>query len=211
MATESRLREVRVKLLNYTPRPDYTVAVAMRQSRFKGSIMSLNLKEDEVEHLVHLAIKLGHFSVFEHISFTFAVEGISRSCSHQFVRHRFFAFTQQSQRFIKESDFPYIVPESIKNKKESYKLYTETMEYLKDVYKKLSDEVAIEDARFILPNATETKLVATANGRELMHFFHERISKYAQWEIRKVAEIMLREVKKVAPATFNEKMKDFYI
>jgi len=201
MATESRLREVRVKLLNYTPRPDYTVAVAMRQSRFKGSIMSLNLKEDEVEHLVHLAIKLGHFSVFEHISFTFAVEGISRSCSHQFVRHRFFAFTQQSQRFIKESDFPYIVPESIKNKKESYKLYTETMEYLKDVYKKLSDEVAIEDARFILPNATETKLVAT----------HERISKYAQWEIRKVAEIMLREVKKVAPATFNEKMKDFYI
>jgi len=210
MASKSRIKEVKVKLLNYTPNPDLTVAIAMRQSRFKGGVTNLNLTGKDVEHLVHLALKLGHLSVFEHVSFTFAVEGISRSCSHQFVRHRFFAFTQQSQRFIKESDFPYIVPETIKNNAESYKLFNDTMEYLADIYKRLSDKIPIEDARFVLPNATETKLVATANARELMHFFHERISKFAQWEIRRVAELMFRETQKVAPITFNEKWREFY-
>ena len=211
MASESRIRKVRVKLLNYTPRPDFTVAVAMRQSRFKGSVMNLDLTQKDVKHLIHLALKLGHYSVFEHISFTFAVEGISRSCSHQFVRHRFFAFTQQSQRFIKESDFPYIVPETIKKDKETYKLFNEAMQYISNTYKKLADKVPIEDARFILPNATETKLVATANARELMHFFHERMSKYAQWEIRRVAELMFEEVKKAAQITFSEEFKSFYV
>lgn len=210
MASESRIKEVRVKLLNYTPQPDFTVATAMRQSRFKGSVMNLDLTEKDVKHLISLALKLGHYSVFEHISFTFAVEGISRSCSHQFVRHRFFAFTQQSQRFIKESDFPYIIPETIKRDEKSYKLFNEAMQYISNVYEKLSDKVPIEDARFILPNATETKLVATANARELMHFFHERMSKYAQWEIRRVAELMFDEVRKVAPIIFNEEFKSFY-
>ncbi len=210
MASKNRIKEVKVKLLNYTPRPDFTVAIAMRQSRFKGSVMNLDLPQKDVIHLIHLALKLGHYSVFEHISFTFAVEGISRSCSHQFVRHRFFAFTQQSQRFIKESDFPYIIPGTIKKDEEAYKLFNGAMQYVADIYKKLADKVPIEDARFILPNATETKLVATANARELMHFFHERMSKYAQWEIRRVAELMFEEVKKVAPITFDEEFKSFY-
>ena len=210
MASESRIREVGVRLLNYTPHPDFTVAVVMRQSRFKGSVLNFKPSEKDVKHLIHLALKLGHYSVFEHISFTFAVEGISRSCSHQFVRHRFFAFTQQSQRFIEESDFPYIIPETIKKDREAYKLFNEAMQYISSIYKKLADKVPIEDARFILPNATETKLVATANARELMHFFHERMSKYAQWEIRGVAKLMFEEVKKVAPITFNEEFVKYY-
>jgi thymidylate synthase (FAD) len=199
-----RKSELKVKLITYTPEPEKVVATAMRQSRYRGGVINLTLKSEDVERLVNLAIQLGHLSVFEHVSFTFAIEGISRACSHQFVRHRLFAFTQQSQRYVKEKEFPYIVPESIKKNDKAKRIFEDMINKIADAYDKLSALVPIEDARFILPNATETKIVATANARELMHFFNLRMDEAAQWEIRNMAKAMFNEVKKVAPHIFNE-------
>lgn len=191
-----------VELINYTPNPEETVAIAMRQSRFKGSVSSLTLSNHDVQRLCQLAIDLGHFSVFEHISFTFAIEGISRSCSHQLVRHRLFSFTQQSQRYVNEKDFPFIVPPSIKDNNDAYAIFTKTMGEISSSYEKLSAIVPIEDARFVLPNATETKIVATANARELMHFFKMRLDNHAQWEIRNLAQLMFKKVSMVCQNIF---------
>ena len=195
---------MKVKLIAYTPNPELVVATAMRQSRYKGGVADLKLEEKDVKHLIDLALKLGHFSVFEHISFTFAIEGISRACSHQFVRHRLFSFTQQSQRYVKD-DFSYIVPPSISKDKKAFKLYVDAVSKAKEAYKELLKYIPAEDARFVLPNATGTKIVATANARELMHFFKLRCDEHAQWEIRAMAEEMQRLVKEVAPNIFNEK------
>jgi len=195
---------LKVALISYTPDPELVVATAMRQSRYRGGVISLTLKSEDVKRLISLALKLGHLSVFEHISFTFAIEGISRACSHQFVRHRLFAFTQQSQRYVKERDFPFVVPETVKENPEAEKIFLKAMEYIAEAYDKLSALVPIEDARFVLPNATETKIVATANARELMHFFSLRLDEHAQWEIRRMAYAMFQRVSEVAPNIFSE-------
>lgn len=201
MERESTLK---VALISYTPDPELVVATAMRQSRYRGGVINLTLKSEDVKRLISLALKLGHLSVFEHISFTFAIEGISRACSHQFVRHRLFAFTQQSQRYVKERDFPFVVPETVKENPEAEKVFLKAMEYIAEAYDKLSALVPIEDARFVLPNATETKIVATANARELMHFFSLRLDEHAQWEIRRMAYAMFQRVSEVAPNIFSE-------
>ncbi len=193
-----------VNLVTYTPEPEKVVATAMRQSRFKGGVSDLKLNDGDVSRLVNLALDLGHFSVFEHVSFTFAIEGISRSCSHQLVRHRFFSFTQQSQRYVKESEFPYIVPPSIKQNTSAYKKFSEIISEIGKAYEELTKIVPLEDARFVLPNATETKIVATANARELMHFFKLRLDKAAQWEIRNLARRMFELVSNVAPVIFSD-------
>lgn len=208
---EDRIKNIEVKLITHTPNPELVVATAMRQSRFRGGIMKLNIKEDEVKHLINLALELGHFSVFEHVSFTFAIEGISRACSHQFVRHRLFSFTQQSQRYVKEQCFDFTVPRSIENNKELFHEYLNLMKRINILYEKMVKAgIPAEDARFILPNACETKIVATANGRELMHFFKLRLDKHAQWEIRSLAEKMFKLVSEVAPNIFNEVNKHFF-
>lgn len=200
-----------VELISYTPNPELVVALSMRQSRYAGSIKNLDLSEDDIKRLINLAIKLGHFSVFEHVSFTFAIEGISRSCSHQFVRHRFFSFTQQSQRYVKLNEPLFIIPETIENNKEAKKLFETLMENIVETYKSLlSLNIPEEDARFVLPNATETKMVATANARELMHFFKLRLDTHAQWEIRNLAKLMFEKVNKVAPNIFNEENLKFF-
>ena len=195
---------MKVRLIAYTPDPELVVATAMRQSRFKGGVADLKLNEKEVKRLINLALKLGHLSVFEHVSFTFAIEGISRTCSHQFVRHRLFSFTQQSQRYVKD-DFNYIVPPSVSQNSKLFKAYVDSVSKAKETYKMLLKYIPAEDARFVLPNAAETKIVATANARELMHFFKLRCNEHAQWEIRIMAEEMQRLVKEVAPHIFNEK------
>ncbi|BAL80327.1 FAD-dependent thymidylate synthase [Caldisericum exile] len=202
---------VLITLINFTPNPELTVAIAMRQSRNLGSVKDLNLKEEDIIHLINLALQLGHYSVFEHISFTFAIEGISRSCSHQFVRHRFFSFTQQSQRYVKYENPVFIFPPSVKNNLEALEVFEKTLKTIEESYKKLlSLKIPEEDARFILPNATETKIVATANARELMHFFKLRLDPHAQWEIRKMAQEMFNLVSVVAPHIFNEENLKYF-
>lgn len=199
-----RARKSELKIIAHTNDPERVVATAMRQSRYKGGVAGVVLNNEDIARLIELALKLKHFSVFEHASFTFAIEGISRSCSHQFVRHRFFSFTQQSQRYVKEAEFPFILPLSIEENKEAVSRFLKLMDDIDIVYAELSKIVPIEDARFVLPNATETKIVATANARELMHFFKLRLAPEAQWEIRMLADIMFREVGKIMPLVFNE-------
>ncbi len=194
-----------VTLFAYTPNPERVVATAMRQSRYKGNVKEIDLSEEDIKRLINLALNLRHMSVFEHISFSFAIEGISRACSHQFVRHRFFSFTQQSQRYVKFDQPLFITPPTVLNSLEALKIYNNLMDEILDTYKKLlSIGVPEEDARFVLPNATETKIVATANARELMHFFKLRMDKHAQWEIRKLADLMFEHVSAVAPNIFNK-------
>lgn len=147
---------------------------------------------------------LGHYSVLEHASFTFAIEGISRVTTHQLVRHRMASFSQQSQRYVKmRKGFPYIIPESIAKDEKLAKIYKDTIKELDKIYNKfLKHKIAAEDARYILPQAVETKIIITANARELLHIFKLRCCNRAQWEIRKVAKTMLKEVKTVAPNIF---------
>ena len=197
---------IKVQLLAYSPEPERLVARAMRQSRYSGSVTDLELKEEDTKRLIELALQLGHLSVFEHAVFTFAISGISRSCSHQLVRHRLFSFTQQSQRYVKLRDKnAFVIPPSIEENEEATRLYEKELQNIFDTYQKLlSLKVPEEDARFILPNATETKIVATANARELMHFFKLRLDKNAQWEIRELAIKMFELVNIVAPNIFNK-------
>jgi thymidylate synthase (FAD) len=210
MENVERARKPEVVLLSHTPDPERIVATAMRQSRFKGGVVDVKLTRDDIKRLIELALNLKHFSVFEHVNFTFAIEGISRSCSHQFVRHRFFSFTQQSQRYVKEQGFPFVIPPTIQSEERALSLFLKLMEDIDDAYKELSRLVPVEDARFVLPNATETKMVATANARELMHFLKLRLAPVAQWEIRALAESMFNEVSKVAPNIFKENNIKFF-
>ncbi|MBQ9011798.1 MAG: FAD-dependent thymidylate synthase [Bacilli bacterium] len=171
----------------------------------------------------------GHMSPVEHISFTFGIEGISRACSHQIVRHRIASYSQQSQRYVDlaNSEVGFIVPPEVrenkalfdeytKNVEEEFKAYADSAEVLYQKYLETLDEnqrtkkneqklrkKAIEDARYLLPNACETKMVMTMNARSLLNFFRERCCNRAQWEIREVADQMLDLVYPLAPTIFE--------
>jgi thymidylate synthase (FAD) len=135
-----------------------------------------------------------------HISFTFSVEGISRACSHQLIRHRTASFTQQSQRYVKVKGLfeNVVVPESIREK--ALQPYMEFIERTGDLYSRLLElGVPGEDARFVLPNATATNLMVTMNGLALRHFFGLRCCLRAQWEIRELADRMLLKVRSADP------------
>lgn len=201
-------------LLKYTPQPEETVAMAAKLCYSPADIASLKSKiaAKDQKAFVDRLMKMGHMSPVEHISFTFGVEGISRACSHQLVRHRIASYSQQSQRYVSEaSGFDYVIPESIKTDKELKKYFIKFMTDCQTAYnyivQKLNEagvkgESANQDARFVLPNAAETKIIITMNARELIHFFRQRCCNRAQWEIRAMAEEMLRLAKEAAPAIF---------
>ena len=151
------------------------------------------------------ALASHHDSVLEHWTATFQVEGISRACSHQLVRHRIASYSQQSQRYVDMECFDYITPPSIEKDPELKEGYDAVMRMLGTYYFTYSGLRGIpgEDARYFLPNACCTDIVMTMNARELRHFFGERCCTRAQWEIRDMAEKMLDEVKKVAPVLFE--------
>jgi len=193
-----------VVLLEHTPNPDRLCAAAARQcySARGASELLESLSNEEVGKLVKMLLKSGHHSVLEHASFTFAVEGISRACSHQLVRHRIASYSQQSQRYVNAGDFNYIVPESIQGGQR--KRFEEFMGEAAELYGEFVDSgVKKEDARFVLPNACETKIVITMNCRELLYFFEKRTCARAQWEIRAMAEKMLELCKQVSPLIFE--------
>jgi len=203
------MREVKlkVKLLSYTKNPEQLVASAIRQcySQIGASELLEKISQEKREKLIHQVTSSGHTSTIEHANFTFAIEGISRSCSHELVRHRIASFSQQSQRYVKpEEGFDFIVPQKIKAKKELYQKFLNHMEQSNKLYADfLKAEIPAEDARFVLPNATETKIVVTMNARSLFNFFQRRLCLRAQWEIRQMATKMYQEVMKVAPNIFK--------
>ncbi|MBI4744235.1 MAG: FAD-dependent thymidylate synthase [Actinobacteria bacterium] len=199
---------MQVKLLEHTPEPERVVAAAARlcYAPIGADQLFDKLTKKEIRKLLNFLIESGHHSAIEHAVFTFAIEGISRACSHQLVRHRLASYSQQSQRYVKFLDkLEFVVPKDIKRKPNLRKLYEEINEKAFEGYKKLIEEgVNPEDARYLLPNAAETKIVVTMNARELFHFFTLRCCDRAQWEIRDLANKMLKEAKKIAPIIFED-------
>ena len=196
-----------VILIAHTPEAEKVVAMAAKICYAKNvSIKKLQKKinDDDVSTFITKLLESGHESPFEHVSFTFGIEGISRACSHQLVRHRMASFSQRSQRYCFEDGFNYIEPEDINENENEDKFFRDFMRHSKEVYSKLIDKgVKPEDARMVLPNACETKIIVTMNARELLHFFKLRCCKRAQKEIREVAFMMKNICRKVAPNIFQ--------
>ncbi len=202
-----------VVLLRHTPEPEEVVAMAAKLCYSASGVEELKEKieaKDQATFVEKLA-SIGHLSPVEHVSFSFGIEGISRACSHQLVRHRVASYSQQSQRYVKEEQFDYVIPPSIKQDpalaREFEKCMADAQENYAKVLGRLEElgykgEAGQQDARYLLPNAAETKIVVTMNARELLHFFRVRCCNRAQWEIREMAERMLAQVKKVAPTIF---------
>lgn len=196
-----------VKLLSYTPEPDRVVALSARLCYSKIGISELaeKLTDEKVKELLNRLRKSGHLSPFEHASFTFGIEGISRVTSHQLVRHRIASYSQQSQRYVNMSKTDFVIPPSIMKNESALELLSNLNNLAKSVYDKLIDlGIPEEDARYVLPQGITTKIIVTMNARELLHFFNLRCCLRAQWEIRMMANHMLEEVKKVAPIIFEK-------
>lgn len=198
--------KMRVELLYHTPDPERAIATAARlcYSPVGASDLIEKMTDEQIEKVLNTVLSNGHTSTLEHASFTFAIEGVSRVLTHQLVRHRMASYNQQSQRYVKAGEeMDYITPPSISNDPEALLLFEEAMVAASVAYNKLLDAgIAAEDARFVLPNAAETKIVVTMNARELQHFFALRCCNRAQWEINELAHKMLDLVKPLAPRVF---------
>jgi thymidylate synthase (FAD) len=203
--------------VQHTERPDEVIAAAARLCYAADTDALLDAGEDEAAKLVERLNEMGHLSPLEHASFTFYLEGVSRALTHQLVRHRIASYSQRSQRYVSHDGFDYVIPPqlggcTVETEGESIDAvdyFAETMELVAERYAALNDalgrtgERSNEDARYLLPNACETKIFVTMNARELLHFFGERICRRAQWEIRRVADMMLGQARSVAPAAFQ--------
>ena len=205
-------KDLKVILLRHTLQPEETVALAAKLCYSKSTISDLNDKissQDQSDFIKKL-MDMGHESVMEHASFTFGVEGVSRVLLAQLTRHRIASFSVQSQRYVSyDKGFGYIIPESITTLgEEAVMKYHEQMETIEGWYKDWQNQLggtvekSNEDARFVLPNACETRIMLTMNVRELRHFFSLRMCSRAQWEIRRMAEEMFRLCFETAPALF---------
>lgn len=197
---------MQVKLVRHTPEPEKTVAMSARlcYSPIGAAQLEEKISDEQAAALVRKLVSMGHFSTLEHVTFTFAIEGVSRVLTHQLVRHRIASYSQQSQRYVKEHNFEVIMPPSIAAKPEAKAEFEDLMQKLQDAYNKFTElGISAEDARYVLPNAAETKIVCTFNARSLLNFFSLRCCMRAQWEIRALAEKMLAECKRVAPVIFE--------
>jgi len=196
---------VKVILLAHTPEPEKYVAAAGRlcYSEDGADVLLEGLTKEKAESFIKKLLNLGHYSPIEHVSFTFAIEGVSRALSHQMVRHRIASYSQKSQRYVNEDNFTYIIPPTVAKNPEAVLIFRDQMDKIQEAYRQLCGLVHHEDARYVLPNACETKFVMTMNARSLYNFFHLRCCMRAQWEIRELAEIIYKEVKNVAPALFS--------
>ena len=220
----------KVTLITYTTEPERTVASAAKLCYSASDISTIKegLTDEKTASFVEMLAEIGHESPIEHAYFTFGIEGVSRSLLAQITRHRIASYSVQSQRYVKEKNFSYVTPPEIAKDPETLKIYEESMAKAEEAYHALADKLsegylneflaagidektakrnaekkAIEDARFVLPNACETKLVMTINARSLINFFRHRCCNRAQWEIRDVADQMLALVSKVAPNIFK--------
>ncbi len=214
--------KLKVKLLAHTENAEKIIATAAKLCYSSSDIEHIQdgLTPEKTESFLQRLVDLGHESPIEHVTFTFGVEGVSRSLLAQITRHRIASYSVKSQRYVTEGQFEYVVPPAIKADKTAYDKYVKTMESIQKEYddiadilkakyiadgiaEKAAEKIAIEDARFVLPNACETKIVMTFNARSLMNMFHHRCCERAQWEIRAMADEMLKLVKEVAPTLFK--------
>jgi thymidylate synthase (FAD) len=222
--------KLKVKLLQYTPEPEKLVTAAAKLCYSHSGVDEImdNLDDKSIDRFINMLMGLDHESPIEHVSFTFGVEGVSRTLTHQLVRHRIASYSQQSQRYVKLDQFGYIVPPSIENNPKAKEKFIEAMEYSQKCYDELADmlyqdhfkeliesgedevqaqrkaeKTAIEDARYVFPNACETKIVFTMNARTLLNFFNHRCCNRTQWEIHALADEMLKQVREVAPLIFK--------
>lgn len=218
---------VKVYLLAHTPEPERVVASAAKLCYSRTGVATLleGLTPEKSAEFLEMLSDLGHSSPVEHASFTFGIEGVSRSFLAQITRHRIASFSVQSQRYVEYDDPSYVVPPEIAACPEALAVYEQALQSCTDAYRRITEllnrkyagaeggeadkarqralrKKSIEDARFILPNACETKMVVTMNARELMHFFTLRCCSRAQWEIRAVANEMLRQASAAAPPLF---------
>ncbi|AGA67959.1 thymidylate synthase (FAD) [Desulfitobacterium dichloroeliminans LMG P-21439] len=195
-----------VELIQYTPDPEKVIAAAARLCYSPDPVPELleRLDDEKVADFVQKLRSMGHLSPFEHISFQFSIDGVSRALSHQLVRHRIASYSQRSQRYVKESGFEFVTPPSIRRNPQALERFEKVMNTLQEEYQALLDVAPAEDARYILPNACTTSLMATFNARSLMNFFEHRTCMRAQWEIRILAERMLELAREVAPNVFGQ-------
>jgi len=219
-----------VELLSYTEGCEKVVAAAAKlcySSAEIGEILE-GLDDEKTKKFLNMLMDMGHASPIEHLSFTFGIEGVSRSLLAQITRHRIASYSVKSQRYVREGNFSYITPPAISENPEALAIFEKAMQDTQMAYDKIvkaleeshassmmaegTDEKkakrdagkkANEDARFVLPNACETKMVVTMNARSLLNFFSERCCSRAQWEIRDLADQMLHLVKEKAPTIFR--------
>ncbi len=192
---------MKVELLSITPDAEKLIETAGRISHLSYDKQT----EDSYKEFIKRIIKLGHFSILEHAYATFKISEISRACSHQLVRHRICSFTQQSQRYVDESNFEYIIPDSVRNNLKAYELFTDFVNKAKSVYIELLKlGIKKEDARYVLPNATTTQIIMTANFREWRHIIELRGNINSQWEIRRIIIEILKILKSYAPNCFED-------
>lgn len=221
---------MKVTLITHSPDPEKVIAAAAKLCYSSSDIDNLinGLDDEKVTGFVEMLSTIGHESPIEHVSFTFGIEGVSRSLLAQITRHRIASFSVQSQRYVKVNDFKFVTPPEIEKDENLKSIYIDAMNSSIDSYNALADALeakhiadfraqgfdekeskkraqkkAIEDARFVLPNAAETKMVVTMNARSLMNFFKLRCCNRAQWEIKAVADEMLKLCCEVAPTLFK--------
>ncbi len=207
-----------VTLLAHTPNALELVYAAFRQCYHVGTAANMwsRIVQGEISHeqqsaFVRSVLESGHASPVEHVSFTFAISGVSRALTHQLVRHRIASYSQQSQRYVDGSDFEYIIPPKIAANPEAKAYFEDTMQYVGEAYKKIKAVLEAdsprgsgnEDARFVLPQAANSNIVVTMNVRSLLHFFEHRCCTRAQWEIRNLANAMLSLCQGVCPELFD--------
>lgn len=211
-----------VKLLSYTPEPERVISLSAKLCYSSSSIndLQVGLDDESVKKFIDMLMNLGHESPVEHVSFTFGIEGISRACSHQLVRHRIASYSQKSQRYVSENQFDYVTPDSIEEDLDTKLEFEDCMMQIQEHYdsirnklikryvengmdKSVAEKNANEDARFVLPNACTTSIIVTMNVRSLFNFFKHRCCNRAQWEIRALADEMFKICKEIAPNLFK--------
>ncbi len=199
---------MQVELLYHTPDPERAIATAARLCYAPVGAKELmeTMPPERVSSVLTTIMKSGHFSTLEHASYTFAIDGVSRALTHQLVRHRLASFNQQSQRYVRfGADLEVVKPATIAESDEANAVFDGIIEATKAAYAELMElGIPAEDARYVLPNAAETKIVVTMNVRELLHFFEVRCCNRAQWEIREMAHRMLELVRPTAPFVFAD-------
>ena len=219
-----------VTLITHTPLPEQLIAAAAKLCYSDTTVEALmdKMQPEQAEHFVGMLEEMGHESPVEHVTFTFGIAGVSRSLLAQITRHRIASFSVQSQRYVRKNQFTYVTPPAIAADAEAAALYHQTMEQTVQAYNALADRLqaayypqflaegcsektarskaekkAIEDARYVLPNACEKKMMVTMNVRSLRHFFQLRCCIRAQWEIRELATEMLKLCCQAAPTLFR--------